>query len=249
MQELVFHRQEIAFAVAAYDDCIADLDEQIGRLFDELGPRGVLEQTWVIITSDHGESFGEHAGHLLPRHQSLSDRAARAAARSFPPGCARPSRSSTRREPAGPGGDDRRRDRSQGRPRRFPASRWPDIGTIRHSPGRSGTQHLIPRQPNWPCQASRPAEIRHVCPESSWPLGGLKDGEWSYIRHEGDQREELFRLRRRRQGAAQPGRRSYREAGARADASNPGPNHGWATLAAAVQPLRIATGITNSKAR
>ena len=52
----------VAFAAAAYDDRIADLDEQLGILLDELERRGVLEQTWLIITSDHGESFGEHAG-------------------------------------------------------------------------------------------------------------------------------------------------------------------------------------------
>ena len=52
----------MAFAADAYDDCIADLDEQLGKLVDELDRRGVLERTWLIITSDHGESFGEHAG-------------------------------------------------------------------------------------------------------------------------------------------------------------------------------------------
>ena len=52
----------VAFAADAYDDCIADLDEQLGKLVDELDRRGVLEQTWLIIASDHGESFGEHAG-------------------------------------------------------------------------------------------------------------------------------------------------------------------------------------------
>jgi hypothetical protein len=31
-------------------------------------------------------------------------------------------------------------------------------------------------------------------PKKSWPLGALNDGEWSYIRREGDVREELFRL-------------------------------------------------------
>ena len=54
--------QDLAFAVSAYDDCIADLDEQIGKLVDKLRERGILERTWLIITSDHGESFGEHAG-------------------------------------------------------------------------------------------------------------------------------------------------------------------------------------------
>jgi arylsulfatase A-like enzyme len=52
----------VAFAADAYDDCIADLDEQIGKLVDELERRGVLGRTWLIIASDHGESFGEHAG-------------------------------------------------------------------------------------------------------------------------------------------------------------------------------------------
>ncbi len=52
----------LQFAVAAYDDCIADLDEQLGILIDELDRRRVLEQTWLIVTADHGESFGEHAG-------------------------------------------------------------------------------------------------------------------------------------------------------------------------------------------
>jgi arylsulfatase A-like enzyme len=32
----------------------AALDKEIGRLCDELDRRGVLERTWVVITSDHG---------------------------------------------------------------------------------------------------------------------------------------------------------------------------------------------------
>ena len=51
----------VAFASDAYDDCIADLDEQVGKLIDTLDRRGVLEQTWLIVVSDHGESFGEHS--------------------------------------------------------------------------------------------------------------------------------------------------------------------------------------------
>ncbi|TDI93314.1 MAG: DUF229 domain-containing protein [Caldithrix sp.] len=44
----------------AYDNCIAYLDEEIGKLLESLQVRGVLENTVVIITSDHGEHFGEH---------------------------------------------------------------------------------------------------------------------------------------------------------------------------------------------
>lgn len=54
--------QQIALARDAYDDCVADLDERLGRLIDEFERRGTFERTWVIITADHGESFGEHPG-------------------------------------------------------------------------------------------------------------------------------------------------------------------------------------------
>jgi arylsulfatase A-like enzyme len=53
---------DIEFARDSYDDCIADLDEQLGILIDELDRRSLLGKTWVIITADHGESFGEHPG-------------------------------------------------------------------------------------------------------------------------------------------------------------------------------------------
>ena len=36
------------------------MDHHLGLLFEELERRGALENTLVIITSDHGEQFGEH---------------------------------------------------------------------------------------------------------------------------------------------------------------------------------------------
>jgi arylsulfatase A-like enzyme len=53
-------RQE-AFLRAAYDDGIAYLDHQIGRLLEALEQRGRLRNAVVVVTSDHGEHFGEHA--------------------------------------------------------------------------------------------------------------------------------------------------------------------------------------------
>ena len=44
----------------AYDNCLAYLDERLGDLIDDLGRRGVLDQTLVIVTADHGEGLGEH---------------------------------------------------------------------------------------------------------------------------------------------------------------------------------------------
>ena len=53
-------KRDIQMARDCYDDCIAFLDEQLGRLLDELRRQGLLDNTVVIITSDHGEAFGDH---------------------------------------------------------------------------------------------------------------------------------------------------------------------------------------------
>jgi arylsulfatase A-like enzyme len=43
-----------------YDACIAYMDQEITALMGELQARGILDRTIVVITSDHGEQFGEH---------------------------------------------------------------------------------------------------------------------------------------------------------------------------------------------
>ena len=60
---------ELELARDAYDDCIAYLDAALGRLFDQLQQQGVLENTLIIVTSDHGEEIGEH--NLLGHGRSL----------------------------------------------------------------------------------------------------------------------------------------------------------------------------------
>ena len=59
-------------ALAAYDECIAALDRELGKLFDELERRGVLDDTLLIVTADHGEQFGEHGdfGHGFSVYQA-----------------------------------------------------------------------------------------------------------------------------------------------------------------------------------
>jgi arylsulfatase A-like enzyme len=46
--------------VDAYDGAIAYLDNEIGALLDRLASAGRLDNTIVVITSDHGEEFAEH---------------------------------------------------------------------------------------------------------------------------------------------------------------------------------------------
>jgi arylsulfatase A-like enzyme len=44
----------------AYDGAIAFLDDQFGQLLGELDERGLLDNTIIVLTSDHGEEFLEH---------------------------------------------------------------------------------------------------------------------------------------------------------------------------------------------
>ena len=46
--------------ISYYDRCIANMDNMLRPLFSHLRHTGVWDDTIVIITSDHGEEFGEH---------------------------------------------------------------------------------------------------------------------------------------------------------------------------------------------
>jgi arylsulfatase A-like enzyme len=52
--------QETAWQVDAYDAAIAYLDDRMGILFDQLKQQSLYDNSIIIITSDHGEAFGEH---------------------------------------------------------------------------------------------------------------------------------------------------------------------------------------------
>lgn len=54
--------------MALYDGGIAYMDAELGRLTGELAKRGVLDRTVIVVTSDHGEMFGEHGGVLSHGH-------------------------------------------------------------------------------------------------------------------------------------------------------------------------------------
>jgi arylsulfatase A-like enzyme len=55
--------------VDAYDNGVKYVDDYIGRLMEELGRRGLTNNTLVIITSDHGEALGQH--HLRTHGKAL----------------------------------------------------------------------------------------------------------------------------------------------------------------------------------
>ncbi|WP_048067104.1 sulfatase [Haloquadratum walsbyi] len=51
-----------------YDAEIRYNDEYIGTFLDELRERGLLEQSLLIVTADHGDAFGEHGYYEHPRY-------------------------------------------------------------------------------------------------------------------------------------------------------------------------------------
>ena len=61
--------EQIQGEIDAYDGGIYYNDQQIDLLLKELDSRGILDNTIVVITSDHGELFGEHG--LWEHHNSL----------------------------------------------------------------------------------------------------------------------------------------------------------------------------------
>jgi arylsulfatase A-like enzyme len=61
--------RELQAEIDAYDGAIRFLDERLDSLLVTLDRRGVLQNTIVVVTADHGEEFGEHGvythGHSL----------------------------------------------------------------------------------------------------------------------------------------------------------------------------------------
>jgi arylsulfatase A-like enzyme len=55
--------------IDGYDDGVRYVDDYIGRLMQELGRRGLENNTLMVITSDHGESLGQH--HLRTHGKAL----------------------------------------------------------------------------------------------------------------------------------------------------------------------------------
>ena len=62
-----------AFAIAQYDGAIAFLDAELERLLRHLRRLGRYDETLLVVTSDHGELFGEHGlvGHGRALYEPL----------------------------------------------------------------------------------------------------------------------------------------------------------------------------------
>jgi arylsulfatase A-like enzyme len=67
-----------------YDSYLSNLDEQLGRLFGLLEQRGLLQNTFVFLTADHGEMF--ERGIIKHFHKSLHQPVMHIPLLIFPPG-------------------------------------------------------------------------------------------------------------------------------------------------------------------
>ena len=187
-------QQRISVDRDSYDNCIADLDEQIGRLMDELGRRGVLKNTWVIIAADHGESFGEHPG-VFRHGTSLYQTELHVPLLILPP--------------EGSPGSWNRIIQERVSLRDLAAtvvdilglrenSPFPGVSLARFWGGSSPGAPADPRDSEHALSVVVPLDSLNPDPSQlflpRWPLASVTEGDWAYIRREGDVREELFDL-------------------------------------------------------
>ena len=194
LQKRMPPKRMIDLARDSYDNCVADLDEQLGQLFDQLQRQGTLERTWVIITGDHGENFSEHRGVFL-HGTTVFQTECHVPLLIIPPGGA-PSQTvvtepvslrdiaATIADVSGLG---------TGSP--FPGeslARFWDSSSRSAPAGRTDASpalvELAPQEDSLDPDPSQSDDLR-------WPLAALIEGDWSYIRREGNIEEQLFRLR------------------------------------------------------
>jgi arylsulfatase A-like enzyme len=181
--------QQRIFALNSYDDCVAGLDEQLGQLIDELERRAVLDNTWVIITADHGESFGEHPGEFM-HGVTLYQTETHVPLVIVPPGGAR--------APQVVAVPVSLRDLAA------TIAEMSGFGVGAPFPGTSLVQRPYATSTAAPTDTPTSpalAELAHEIPPYSssveydrlrWPLASLVEGNWSYFRRDGELREVLF---------------------------------------------------------
>lgn len=54
--------------MAVYDGAVRYTDSALGRFFRELKSAGLYDKSTIVVTSDHGEAFGEHGVYLHAHH-------------------------------------------------------------------------------------------------------------------------------------------------------------------------------------
>jgi arylsulfatase len=71
-QWAVAGQDRLGYYVAQYDGEVAVADEEVGKVLGALRGTGRWDRTMVVVTSDHGESLGEH-GYFFDHGENLFD--------------------------------------------------------------------------------------------------------------------------------------------------------------------------------
>ena len=64
MPDAIRTEADFKMLIDGYDASLAYADHQVGQVLETLDQLGVLEETAIIVTGDHGDSFGEHGVYL-----------------------------------------------------------------------------------------------------------------------------------------------------------------------------------------
>ena len=59
-KEVTLTQEELEYCIALYDDSIRMIDHYLHETFEKLKTLGLYERAIIVVTSDHGEEFGEH---------------------------------------------------------------------------------------------------------------------------------------------------------------------------------------------
>jgi arylsulfatase A-like enzyme len=179
--------QQVQYYRDAYHDCLRYLDHELENLFGELERRGALGNTLVIVTSDHGEHFGDHE--LFLHGNSLYQALIHVPLIIVPPDRSIPGRRvarpvSLKSLPAtvcGLAGIDHAGE--------FPgeslAGDWNEPRLGDSADATAVAEILTPPGGNFPCHG--------LSPVRSGPMRAIVSGRFKYIRR-GDGREELYDL-------------------------------------------------------
>ena len=151
--------------------------------------REVLDTTWVIVAADHGESFGEHAG-VFCHGTSLYQTEVHVPLVILPPGGLPSKRVVTEtvslRDLAATIVDVLNFQADSPFPGKSLARFWDGSSPSPSSSDRALSEVV-------PIDSINPDPLEMVKPH--WPLAAVNERGWTYIRREGDVREELFHLR------------------------------------------------------
>ncbi|MBL8230737.1 MAG: arylsulfatase [Bryobacterales bacterium] len=169
---------EVRTSRQAYYGSVSFIDEQIGRILAALEKRGLLEQTLILYTSDHGDMTGDQ--HLWRKSYAYEASARIPMLMRWPQGLVSARRGQLSEQPV------------ELRDIMATCLDAAGVSPARQIDGRSMLDVARGRTADW----RRFIDLEHdVCYHDSNHWNALTDGKWKYIFHAQGGEEQLFDLR------------------------------------------------------